>query len=266
MEYLHPVTKKSSPIPWFPEESKALGIARYMDANGCLECGAVPTGRYIEGNLCVTCLNRQAVTTWELWRMGSPDRPADFVTTPHAASALGLTAYYKEMICRGGPHFVQPHIKTGRCVKCEQLRRAAEVESSPGRMLIQSQPDMVLPKDSAITMGFDVYRTGDPCRRGHRGWRYVSSGACLECLRPHAQVARVAPVGNLETITVEQQAMLFIGYWHVPGGVRDPDGKKWNPTQFDCFFPGPARYLRKDGGEPVAYAYAAFKANFQRPG
>jgi hypothetical protein len=31
--------------------------------------------------------------------------------------------------------------------------------------------------------GFTQYRTGDPCRRGHAGWRYVSIGTCVQCAR-----------------------------------------------------------------------------------
>jgi len=37
---------------------------------------------------------------------------------------------------------------------------------------------------------------GAPCRKGHNGTRYASTGACVACYAP--AVAPVAPVGEFE--------------------------------------------------------------------
>lgn len=44
-------------------------------------------------------------------------------------------------------------------------------------------PSLVVSRAEALGFGFKVYRTGLPCRRGHTGFKYVSTGACIECLK-----------------------------------------------------------------------------------
>jgi hypothetical protein len=46
----------------------------------------------------------------------------------------------------------------------------------------------VILRSDAIKTGASVYYTGKPCKAGHVVQRYVSNGACLECIR----LARVA--------------------------------------------------------------------------
>lgn len=47
--------------------------------------------------------------------------------------------------------------------------------------LARSLPDMEISRQAAIVLGMSIYRTGRPCFKGHAGWRYVSSGACVAC-------------------------------------------------------------------------------------
>ena len=49
--------------------------------------------------------------------------------------------------------------------------------------IMRTAPDLVLSRGEARLFGFSVYRTGEACRRGHRGWRYVSTGNCIDCLK-----------------------------------------------------------------------------------
>ena len=42
-------------------------------------------------------------------------------------------------------------------------------------------PEMIIGRKSAADLGLSIYRTGEPCLRGHFSWRYVSSSACVAC-------------------------------------------------------------------------------------
>lgn len=42
-------------------------------------------------------------------------------------------------------------------------------------------PDMIIRQKDAPLLGLTIYRTGKPCKYGHKSWRFVSSGACVAC-------------------------------------------------------------------------------------
>lgn len=44
-------------------------------------------------------------------------------------------------------------------------------------------PDAVLSRRRAQTLGIPIYRMQKPCKHGHRSWRYVTSQACIGCMR-----------------------------------------------------------------------------------
>lgn len=48
-------------------------------------------------------------------------------------------------------------------------------------VFMRENPDMVISRDEAETLGLVVYRTGEPCKHGHTGWRYLSTGNCIDC-------------------------------------------------------------------------------------
>lgn len=58
---------------------------------------------------------------------------------------------------------------------------------------------------AAADAGMVRYWTGKPCRRGHRAWRYVTTGSCIACTRmvqdaySSRQAVRAA---GMETLTV----------------------------------------------------------------
>lgn len=54
---------------------------------------------------------------------------------------------------------------------------------TPDTIMMRDAPDTIVSREDAESYGFKVYRTGQPCRRGHTGWRYVSTGNCIDCLR-----------------------------------------------------------------------------------
>jgi hypothetical protein len=51
---------------------------------------------------------------------------------------------------------------------------------------------------AAAARGEKTYYTATPCRKGHLSRRYVSNGACIECLHPKAQ----APDANSGKVLV----------------------------------------------------------------
>jgi len=48
---------------------------------------------------------------------------------------------------------------------------------------------VVCTRNDASIAGRKHYFDGKPCANGHISYRYVSTGACLECLRPPAPVS-----------------------------------------------------------------------------
>ena len=252
MEFSNKTTGAKSPIPWTPEESKALGYARYMDENGCPNCGQHSVGRYVTNNYCVNCALNEAAELWKLWVMGSPDRPEMFPRTSAQAVEMGVEYYYREQLCKGGRHFVQPHIKTGRCVACASLK--SSVAKLP--------PDTILSKSDAAALGFDVYRTGEPCRRGHKGFRYVSNGGCIECMRGSIQTPTFERVDMDKRVSVAEQAQLFIGHAWDGRRIVDPDGTRLTVAQFNIMVGGVGRYEVSGGRPDVFTSHQAFMLNF----
>lgn len=257
MNFVHKITGVLANVPWMPEEATARGYARYMDTQGCKICGAEHVGRYVAGNACVNCALRDAAEIWKLWKMGSPDRPEKFPLSAEQAVAMGVDYFYREPLCKGGAHFVQPHIKTGRCVACEK----STATGSSGATLMEAMPDMVLRKADAIALGLDVFRTGEPCRRGHMGWRYVSNGGCIACMRG-IDAPGFEPVDMARLITVREQMQLFIGYAWDGRRIVAPDGCKYTIAQMNIMVGGTGRYEVSGGRPDVFTSHDAFMLNF----
>lgn len=235
-----PVTGKYASTPWDRETAIAEGYTRYMDRDGCPNCiGSIgikfPKVRYVEDGQCVECFNKRIDLAWSAWECGMPGRPEPWVLTADQARAAGvpwiLGSQSYPRACQNGPHLRLTHIRTGRCVECENIaasakraargpRAAARAEGrqsyvptdpcpdcgqradrnvvtnkcsgctaahdarrTPDSIMMEQCPDMVVSRDDARALGIGVYRTGEACRRGHTGYRYVLNGACIDCLR-----------------------------------------------------------------------------------
>lgn len=77
--------------------------------------------------------------------------------------------------CREG-HIALRRVNNGQCSECT----GAKI-NIPDPLWRQC-PDLIITKEDAVKNGFSVYRTGQPCRKGHRAFRYVSTGSCLACM------------------------------------------------------------------------------------
>lgn len=259
MNYSHPQTKQSSPVPWSLKEAKDIGCSRYMTLETCPKCKSNPTAKYVVGDTCVQCATKDAKEVWDLWVMGSPDRPDPFPTSRAQAIELGTKSYYRYegLLCKGGMHFIQPHVLTNKCQGCVKPK-----QNNDSNSLMHNFPDMVIAKRDAESLGMHVYRTGLPCRRGHLVWRYVSSGACIACLHPKSYLAKMEPIEDLPVITIAEQTLLFLGYAWDNRRMINSDGARFNKVQFNMQLGGPAHFELTNGRKPVRWAFDAFMKNF----
>jgi hypothetical protein len=49
--------------------------------------------------------------------------------------------------------------------------------------MMENAPDMIISREDARKLQLKVFRTGEPCRRGHRGFRWTSTGNCIPCAK-----------------------------------------------------------------------------------
>ena len=68
-----------------------------------------------------------------------------------------------------------------RAKMAEGGRKGGMKKMTPETSIRWTNPDMVIGQADAIAMGFTVYRTGKPCKRGHTGWRRTATTQCIDC-------------------------------------------------------------------------------------
>lgn len=64
---------------------------------------------------------------------------------------------------------------------CIQSKPPGDGRCSASTKMAAENPGMVISRDDARALGFTLFRTGKPCKRGHTGWRSVAGGACVQC-------------------------------------------------------------------------------------
>ena len=148
---------------------------------------------------------------------------------------------------------MRPHIKTRRCVTCHAEKADAE-------SLMNSFPDLVISRVEASALGSATYRTGEPCRRGHVGWRYISNGACIECMRGVVLQPAFELIDMSRVITIADQHSLFIGYAWDGRRMIGSNGERMTSFQFNIMVGGPGKYEATGGY--VYKSHEAFMRNF----
>lgn len=104
------------------------------------------------------------------------------VISKEQARAAGMKIYRTGEPCKHG-HRDYRYISTDGCLSCvDAPKRHPEVNGSYDRQVRRECPDMVIGKDEARAAGMRIYRTGRECKRGHRDYRYISTGHCLACM------------------------------------------------------------------------------------
>jgi rRNA maturation protein Nop10 len=139
--------------------ARAAGERYYTPVEACPACGKVAT-RDVMSNACAGCSRNKG---------------------PRAiARAAGERYYTPVEACPACGKVAQRHVVTNGCTGC---LKGVDARRSPSQTFAKENPDFILSRESAVDLGFTLFRTGESCRRGHAGWRYVSTGNCLECLR-----------------------------------------------------------------------------------
>lgn len=209
-----------SRYPANPEDAKKLRILKYDDGIVCKSCRSCSI-KYARSGRCAHCATLSAlhfsniahgharlVAIGEDYHMQTGDmlepvpdavgraiREAETLAGPRPAVApgSGQGVYVRASPCARAGH-VGLVTDGGACVLCRAEPKrapAAAKKRGPGRpagsgpaaAIMAAAPDWVVSRGAARAMGSPVYRTGRPCRKGHTGYRYVSTGACVECLR-----------------------------------------------------------------------------------
>lgn len=74
------------------------------------------------------------------------------------------------------------YVANGRCVGCQPIPTPDLDPRTPAEVrLIRDFPGITFSKRMAIKNGIGIYRTGDPCSRGHTTYRAVKGDACISC-------------------------------------------------------------------------------------
>lgn len=158
---------------WFCDRTGADKVARiaarhagnawYTPADPCPDCGQV-ADRRVHDNRCSGC------------------HPSRSQSPRQAAIAAGESWYTPDRPCRRCGQLAPRHVNNGRCRGCHPPKREASTVGIAGQVM-QATPDLILSRADARAAGLIVYRTGLPCTHGHHGFRYTSTGACIDCIR-----------------------------------------------------------------------------------
>jgi len=134
----------------------------YTPIEPCDECGTI-SKRNVVNNRCLGC------------------KPLQPVNKPRVEARKNKENWYiPSEPCIECNTLSERNVQDNRCSGCVPIPVVSE---TPEQIMIKAQPDLILLKETAIALGMKVYRTGKPCRRGHSGYRYVSTNNCIDCLK-----------------------------------------------------------------------------------
>lgn len=95
----------------------------------------------------------------------------------------GDTHYLTRSKCSGCGLVTLRNVDDKSCVECGYIPQTRKGAESATTVMMRTNPDMIISRENARSLDMTVYRTGEACSRGHKGWRYVSTGNCIDCLR-----------------------------------------------------------------------------------
>jgi len=132
----------------------------YIPTEPCDQCGQ-KAERNVQDNRCRGCFvvklspRQEAIRAGKKWY--TPTKP-----------------------CRICNTLAERYVDNGTCKGCKPIPVVSE---TPESIMMKAQPDLIITKTDAISFGLKVFRTGKPCKRGHTGYRYVSTNNCIDCLK-----------------------------------------------------------------------------------
>lgn len=166
------------PEPWSttPERSRLLGLDWYYGSpSHPIVC---PHGPHLRKTSMVTgrCVECEKDKAYFKSLLKGPRPRAE-------ARAKGENYYVPLEACPVCSTLAKRHVVTNACSGCSKAGSIDDARRSPSQIFAEQFPDFIIDRASARGLGFTLFRTGEPCRRGHTGWRYVSTGNCVDCLR-----------------------------------------------------------------------------------
>lgn len=200
-------------FPAFPRDAHSMGLDYYFTGSACLQ-GEHAEQKSITSGKCLSCKPKVSPRQKAIAAGGShyvPDVDCarchtraekrvdngacsgckEKVIKPKSprqkAKAAGESHYMPDTACTDCHTIALRAINNGVCTNCTALARKANprkhgaAQHEASAELMNSCPDIVLARDEAKAMGFKVFRTGEYCRKGHTGFRYISTGACVAC-------------------------------------------------------------------------------------
>ena len=100
------------------------------------------------------------------------------LTARQQAIQDGKTWYMPTVDCPKCGERALKNIHNGACQGCNPPRKDTR---TPTMEMMDNNPDMIISREEARDLEMTVYRTGEECINGHAGWRYVSTGNCIDC-------------------------------------------------------------------------------------
>lgn len=152
------------------EEARAQHAMWYMPLSACAKCGQ-KAKRRVNNNSCHSCE--------QLLRKKPVDTPRSI------ARKAGEMFYTPDAPCEVCGTLSPRRVNNNSCRQCElnNSKRGQTGRQDADKQFMESCPDAVISRADARSLGMGVYRTGKACKNGHTGFRYVSTGACIECLK-----------------------------------------------------------------------------------
>ena len=147
-------------------DARRRGEKWYTPYEPCSECGQ-HAKRRVADNVCLGC---------------RPDL-RDGETPRQAALLAGEVWYTPTTPCPRCGQTAPRRVANGQCKGCVPERPDVDHRRSESSRMMAEHPDMIISRQDARALGLKVFRTGRPCCRGHLGWRWVSVGTCLDCVR-----------------------------------------------------------------------------------
>lgn len=148
--------------PSSPSEATERGFEHYLRPQCCRDCGSVGL-RITDTGKCYFCESEK--------RAPSPRQQA---------LSTGATWYTPNEPCGKCGELAERRVNDGKCRGCKP---ALDSRATPDSVMMAESPDLVISREDARNFGFKVYRTGEACTKGHTGFRYVSTGNCIECIK-----------------------------------------------------------------------------------
>lgn len=127
--------------------------------------------RRMSDSKCVACEGGEGYMDRGSW---INQLPSNARSPRQLAVEAGKDWYLPTEPCERCSGIAERRVNNGECRGC--IGKAARPEP-----LHRQFPDMVISKDDAVSAGMKAFRTGNACRNGHKGWRWVSNSGCLTC-------------------------------------------------------------------------------------